>query len=43
MNVEDIARVCHEVNRSYCLARGDDSQMPWDKAPTGRRSPRWPA
>jgi hypothetical protein len=32
-NVEDIARVTHEVNRAYCTAIGDDSQIPWDEAP----------
>lgn len=31
--VEDIARVCHEANRAYCIALGDDSQLPWDDAP----------
>lgn len=32
-DVELIARVCHEVNRAYCAALGDDSQMQWDDAP----------
>lgn len=27
-----IARVCHEVNRGYCQALGDDSQPPWHMA-----------
>lgn len=27
------ARVCHEVNRAYCLALGDASQPSWDEAP----------
>lgn len=27
------ARVCHEVNRAYCQAIGDDSQPSWDDAP----------
>lgn len=31
--VERIARVCHEVNRAYCQALGDDSQPKWDEAP----------
>ena len=30
---EEIARVCHEVNRAYCEALGDTSQPPWDEAP----------
>lgn len=33
MQIEDIARVCHEVNRSYCQALGDSSQVPWEEAP----------
>lgn len=28
-SVEEIARVCHEVNRAYCAAIGDLSQKPW--------------
>lgn len=31
--VEAIARVCHEVNRAYCLAIGDTSQPAWADAP----------
>ncbi len=37
MTVHDIARVAHEVNRSYCQALGDDSQAPWDQAPEWQR------
>ena len=33
MNRADIARVCHEVNRAYCQALGDNSQMEWKDAP----------
>jgi hypothetical protein len=33
LKTEDIARVCHEVNRAYCQAIGDFSQAPWDEAP----------
>ncbi len=29
---EQIARVCHETNRAYCMATGDHSQVPWDGA-----------
>jgi len=32
MKREDIARVCHEVNRSYCQSLGDMSQPKWDDA-----------
>jgi len=33
MLTEQIARVCHEVNRAYCVSMGDESQLPWDQAP----------
>ena len=33
METEQIAKVCHEVNRAYCQALGDNSQMPWGGAP----------
>ena len=28
-----IARLCHEANREYCKAIGDDSQLSWEDAP----------
>jgi hypothetical protein len=28
-----IARMAHEVNRAYCAALGDHSQVPWEEAP----------
>ena len=37
MNITEIARVCHEVNRSYCEALGDTSQLPWEEAPGWQR------
>lgn len=30
---ERIAQVAHEVNRAYCAAAGDESQVAWNKAP----------
>lgn len=30
---ETIARICHEVNRAYCQALGDNSQPAWEDAP----------
>lgn len=36
-NPEDIARVCHEVNRAYCAALGDLSQPKWEDAPQWQR------
>ncbi|MCK5603660.1 hypothetical protein KAR91_17370 [Candidatus Pacearchaeota archaeon] len=35
MQVEDIARVCHEANKGLCETQGDFSQLPYDY------SPRW--
>lgn len=31
--IEDIARVCHEANRAYCIALGDNSLPRWEDAP----------
>jgi len=30
---DQVARVAHEINRAYCAALGDDSQLPWEDAP----------
>ena len=38
MNIEQIARVCHEVNRAYCAALGDHSQLIWEEAPDWQRT-----
>mgnify|MGYP003510878111 FL=1 len=37
MTIEETARLCHEVNRAYCAALGDHSQLPWDDAPEWQR------
>lgn len=37
MLIEEIARVAHEVNRAYCQALGDDTQLPWEDAPDWQR------
>jgi hypothetical protein len=29
----EVAKICHEVNRAYCKALGDNSQVPWEEAP----------
>lgn len=34
---EDVARVCHEVNRAYCASLGDTSQPAWADAPEWQR------
>jgi len=28
-----VAKLCHEVNRAYCLGIGEKNQPPWDEAP----------
>ena len=33
MNIEDIARTCHEANRSLCVAYNDFSQKHWVDCP----------
>jgi len=33
LSIEDIARAAHEINRAYCQALGDNSQLPWEDAP----------
>jgi hypothetical protein len=37
IDVDGIARVCHEANRAYCQALGDHTQVPWDDAPEWQR------
>lgn len=32
-----IANKCHEINRIYCMALGDYSQVPWSEAPDWQR------
>jgi len=36
-STHDIARIAHEINRAYCQAIGDYSQLPWDEAPQWQR------
>lgn len=38
MNIMEIAKVCHEVNRAYCQALGVLSQPAWEDAPDWQRS-----
>lgn len=35
--VEQIAKKCHEINRAYCSALGDTSQLHWEQAPEWQR------
>ena len=37
MDIEAIARVCHETNRAYCLTIGEMTQEPWGLAPGWQR------
>ncbi len=36
--IEACARAAHEVNRAYCIALGDKSQLSWEDAPDGQKS-----
>lgn len=38
MKHKEIARACHEINRAYCKALGDDSQVRWERAPEWQRN-----
>lgn len=29
MDIKDIARICHEANRVYCMTHGDHSHLCW--------------
>lgn len=33
MTIEQVAQVCHDVNRAFCIAMDDFSQMTWENAP----------
>lgn len=33
MKIEDVAKVCHEANKTLCESLGDQSQVNWDEAP----------
>ena len=37
MTTADIAQVAHEINKEYCLAIGDSSQLPWEEAPAWQK------
>lgn len=38
LTIEAVAKFCHEINRAYCQALGDDSQLPWEEAPDWQRA-----
>lgn len=33
MKIEDVAKVCHCVNKAFCESIGDHSQVDWNDAP----------
>ena len=37
ISIQAIAKICHEANRAYCAALGDDSQSSWESAPEWQR------
>lgn len=37
-DIEKTAKVCHEANRAYCQAIGDNSQPSWEDAPDWQKS-----
>lgn len=37
LTIEEIARVCHNVNKAYCTSIGDLSQPEWELAPDWQR------
>lgn len=37
MKVLDLASVCHEANRAFCVTLGDASQPTWETAPEWQR------
>lgn len=37
MTIEQIARICHEANRAYCISLGDLSQSPWEECQQWQR------
>ncbi len=37
MNINDIAKIAHELNRSFCISIGDTSQPEWIDAPNWQK------
>lgn len=38
LTVEQVAEVCHNVNKAYCECLGDTSQLDWEEAPEWQRT-----
>lgn len=37
LTIIDIAKICHQSNKAYCEAIGDNSQVDWEDAPEWQR------
>lgn len=37
MSPSSVATVCHETNRAFCVAIGDNSQPTWEEAPAWQK------
>lgn len=37
MKINDVARMCHDLNRAYCIGLGDMSQPTWEDAPSWQK------
>jgi len=37
MNIESIAKVCHQANKAWCEANNDNSQKDWEQAEQWQR------
>ena len=38
MDVEQVARICHQANKAYCEALGDFSQANWEDSPDWQKN-----
>lgn len=38
LNDEQVARICHEANRQWCMFLGDNSQPYWEEAPEWQKA-----
>lgn len=38
MQIKHIAKICHQANKAYCEALGDNSQLDWEEAPEWQRN-----
>jgi len=38
MEIKNMAMICHETNRAYCISIGDNSQPRWEDAPEWQKT-----